>query len=162
MSRSSSISSESSVKSLKAKSLPPNRKPATERSKTATKSSQRTKPATTSSPATQAKAKKLFPRNPIQNLIKFYESTEKAEDRDDNSNNIQGCTFTEIFFLILLYSMIHFCVPIMRICSYLLRLQINFIIKFWRKILEKKMCSLKICEKVPVVLEDKYNRVLFR
>lgn len=117
VSRSSSISSESSVKSFKARSLPPGNKKAAETSKTKTvpkQQNQKPKPSTKSAnqpPTPETKSKKLFPRNPIQNLIKFYESSEKQpERRDENSNDIIAGA------------------P----------------------------------EKVPVVLEDKYNKVLFR
>ena len=103
VSRSSSISSETSVKSktsLKSKSVPPS-------SSKSTNKIQEKKP----KPVIEkqdVKVKKLFPRNPIQNLIKFYENSDKQEksfDPEINSGNGES--------------------------------------------------------KVPVVLEDKYNKVLF-
>lgn len=100
VSRSSSISSETSVKSkspVKSKSVPPSS------SKSTTK---KTKPEATNS---EVKPKKLFPRNPIQNLIKFYESSDKPQKTE--------------------------------------HLEVN---------------SLNGDTKHPVVLEDKYNKVLFR
>lgn len=73
VSRSSSISSEASVKSkspVKSKSVPP--------------SSSKSTPKITKPEAAklEGKPKKLFPRNPIQNLIKFYESSDKPQKTD--------------------------------------------------------------------------------